>query len=149
MTRFSKKARDLTQSLIRQVAGGGDTKAGGIIPQWTEIRRRGHETSRYYPTMFSKKARDLTQSLIRQVARGGDTKAGGIIPQWTEIRRRKHETSRYYPTMAREARSEPMGYPFRPDEDVRNLSGEFVTPPQYHIEKCVDFSSVHKHKYKS
>ena len=40
-----------------------------------------------------------------------------------EVRRWGHEASRYYPTMAREGRSGPMGYPFRPDEDVRNLSG--------------------------
>ena len=72
------------------------------------------------------------ESLIRQVAGGGDTKAGGIIPQWTEIRRRGHEASRYYPTMAREVRSGPMGYPFRPDEDVRNLSGGVCNTPVPH-----------------
>ena len=63
------------------------------------------------------------ESLIRQVVGGGETKDGGIIPQWTEIQRRGHEASRYYPTMARKVRFGPMGYPFRPDEDVKNLSG--------------------------
>ena len=40
-----------------------------------------------------------------------------------KVRRWGHEFSRYYSTMAREGRSGPMGFPFRPDEDVRNLSG--------------------------
>ena len=68
------------------------------------------------------KIRDLTrvvtygirarfEILIRQVVGGGDTKAGGIIPQWLE---------RY---------DRPMGYLFRPDEDVKNLSGGVCNTP--------------------
>ena len=60
----------------------------------SSCRRWGHEGWWYNPTMD----KDLE---------GGDTKP----------------TGRYYPTMTREVRSGPMGYQFRPDEDVRNLSG--------------------------
>lgn len=42
------------ESLICQVAEGGDMKAGDIILQWTEIRRWGHEANQYYPTMIRK-----------------------------------------------------------------------------------------------
>ncbi|KAL8132389.1 hypothetical protein AgCh_008038 [Apium graveolens] len=48
------------ERLMHQVADGGDTKAGGIIPQWQEVRRWGHEASWYYPTM----AREFPTSTI-------------------------------------------------------------------------------------
>ncbi|KAL8125138.1 hypothetical protein AgCh_012713 [Apium graveolens] len=41
-TRYKKQwwaCQPTLESLMRQVAGGGDTKAGGIIPQWQEVRR--------------------------------------------------------------------------------------------------------------
>ncbi|KAL8088446.1 hypothetical protein AgCh_038289 [Apium graveolens] len=63
-----------------------------------------------------------------KMGRGNDTKDGGIIPQWLEVRRWGHEASRYYPIMAREAKICTYGLSVWPDEDVRSLSGEFVTP---------------------
>ena len=62
------------ERLTRQVAGGGDTKSDGIIPQWQE-------------------------------SGGGDMKSAGIIPH------------------GQRGTICAMGYPFRPDEDVRNKWG--------------------------
>ena len=110
---------------------------GQFISAYFRIRISGldpifEKDSGFDPGCFIWYSEQALESLIRQVAGGGDTKAGGIIPQWTEIRRRGHEASRYYPTMAREVRSGPMGYPFRPDEDVRNLSGGVCNTPVPH-----------------
>ncbi|KAL8095796.1 hypothetical protein AgCh_036968 [Apium graveolens] len=58
----SAGAEPTLKNLMRQVAGGGDTKAGGIIPQWQEVRRWGHEVSRYYPTM-ARETKILTYGL--------------------------------------------------------------------------------------
>ena len=79
---------EVLESLIRQVVGGGDTKAGDIIPQWqSSCRIWGHEGWWYYPTI-------------------------------ARVRRWGHEASRYYLMVAREVRSGPMGYPFQPNEEV-------------------------------
>ncbi|KAL8147550.1 hypothetical protein AgCh_005035 [Apium graveolens] len=81
------------ESLIRQVAGGGDTKAGGIIPQWQEARRWGHETScqffTYVENQFhtivacvrSDNAKELGEGFDNPSSRSDDSQSGFDDPQ--------------------------------------------------------------------
>lgn len=69
------------------------------------------------------------ENLIRQVVGIEDTKAGGIISQWTEFQKRGYKTNRYYPTMDKDELSGPRGNMFRPDEQVKSLSGEICNTP--------------------
>ncbi|KAL8110511.1 hypothetical protein AgCh_026289 [Apium graveolens] len=41
------------ERLMHQVAGGGDMKASGIIPQWQEVRRWGHEAIRMANPLYT------------------------------------------------------------------------------------------------